>query len=65
MTCTLDSCVKLSLVLSASTRNSSGKNLAALADELSELCGILVVDKVNLINTENADFLSSAHHRLL
>ena len=57
----LDCCVELSLVLCASTGNSSGKDLAALADELAELCGILVVDEINLVCTENANFLSSAH----
>ncbi len=64
LSCALDSCVELSLMLCASSGNSSGKDLSTLADELSELCGILVVDKVNFINAENADFLSSAHHGL-
>jgi len=63
LSCTLDSCVELSLVLRASTGNSSGKDLSALTDELTKLCRILVVDEVYLICTENANLFSSAHHR--
>ena len=58
----LDRGVELSLVLCASTGNSSGKDLAALANELAELCGILIIDEIYLVCTENANFLSSAHH---
>jgi hypothetical protein len=45
---------------SAGAGNSSGKNLAALADELSQLSGILVVDISDLLLTENANLFSSA-----
>ena len=57
MACTLDSCVELSLVLCACAGNSSGKDLTALAYELSQLC-VLVVDIINLVCAENANFLS-------
>ena len=59
MTRTLDSCVELSLVLCACAGDSSGKDLTALADELSELC-VLVVDIVNLVCTEDANLFSLA-----
>jgi hypothetical protein len=52
-------------MLCAGAGNSSGKNLASLADELSELCRILVVDEINLVCAENADLLSSANNRTL
>ena len=48
-------------MLCAGAGNSSGKNLSALADELAKLCGILIVDELNLVCTENANLLSSAH----
>ena len=44
LTSTLDGCRELSLVHSACAADSSGKNLATFADELSELCGIFIVD---------------------
>jgi hypothetical protein len=49
-------------MLCAGTADSSGKDLAALADELAELSGILVVDICNLIGAENANLLSSANN---
>ena len=62
MASSLDSGVELSLMLCAGSRDSSGKDLAALADELAELCGILIIDEIYLVCTENANLLSSAHH---
>lgn len=62
LACTLDSCVKITLVNSTSSRNSSGENLSAFADELAELCGILIVYIRNLICTEDTNLLSSAYH---
>ena len=58
----LDSDLNLSLVLSASTGHTAGQDLAALADELAELVGILVVDKSDLVCAEDADLLSLAAH---
>jgi len=49
-------------MLCAGTADSSGKDLAALADELAKLCGILVIDELDLVRTENADLLLSTHH---
>jgi hypothetical protein len=43
----------------AGSGDSSGKNLAALADELAELCAVLIIDKCNLVCTENANLFSS------
>lgn len=60
LTSTLDSLCELSLVHSASTADSSGKDLCSFADVLSELSGIFVVNISCLFLTEHADFLSSA-----
>ena len=57
----LDSSGKLSLVKSASAGNTSGEDLSALGDELSELCDILVIDLVHFILAEDANLLSSVH----
>jgi hypothetical protein len=47
-------------MLSTCSGDSSGKNLAALGNELSELCGILIVDISNLVLTEYANLFSLA-----
>ena len=60
LACTLDSLCELSLVHSACTADSSGKDLCALGNVLSELSGIFVVDISRLFLAEHADFLSSA-----
>ena len=57
----LNSYCKLSLVKSASAGNTSGEDLSALGDELSELCDILVIDLVHFILAEDANLLSSVH----
>ena len=44
---------------SAVTGNTSGEDLSALGDELSELCDILVIDLVHFILAEDANLLSS------
>ncbi len=62
LTSSLDCCVELSLVYCTCSRNSSGKNFAALADELAKLCRILVIDKGNLISAEDTYFLSLCTH---
>jgi hypothetical protein len=56
----LNSGVELALMNCAGTGNSSGKNLTSLADELSQLCAILVINKSNFICAENANLSSSA-----
>ena len=55
----LDSYGELSLVKSAVTANTSGKDLCSLGNELSELCYILVINFVYLILAEDANLLSS------
>ena len=57
----LDSSSKLSLVKSASAGNTSGEDLSALGDELSELCDILVINLVGIVLAEDANLLSSVH----
>ena len=52
---------KLSLMKSAGAGNTSGEDLSALGDELSELCDILVIDLVHFILAEDANLLSSVH----
>ena len=44
---------------SAVAGNTSGEDLRSLGNELSELCGILVIDIVHLILAEDANLLSS------
>lgn len=60
LTGALDSERELTLMLCASTGDSAGKKLGALAYELAEACGILIVDVIDLICAENANFLSSS-----
>ena len=60
MTCSLDSISEFSLVFSASTGYTAGKNLRTFGNELSESCNVFVVDLFNFFSTENANFLSSA-----
>jgi len=59
LTSSLDCNGKLSLVKSAVAGNTSGEDLRSLGNELSELCGILVIDIVHLILAEDANLLSS------
>ena len=46
---------------SASAANTSGEDLGALGNELSELCYILVIDLVYFVLAEDANLLSSVH----
>ena len=56
----LDSGGQLTLMLSACTGDTAGKNLRTLGDELLQTNRILVVDVIDLVSAEQADFLSSA-----
>lgn len=56
----LDSSVELALMLSTSAGDAAGKNLSALADELSQLAGFLIVDIIDLICAEYANLFSLA-----
>ena len=62
VTSTLDGGVDLSLVESASTGHAAGQDLTALAEELAELVGILVINVGNLVCAEDADLFSLAAH---
>ena len=55
VSCSLDSYCKLSLMLCASTCDSSGKNLCTLGYKATKLCNILIIYEFNLIGTELAD----------
>ena len=61
LTSSLDRNGKLSLMKSAVARNTSGEDLCALGDELSELCNILVINIRSLVLAEDANLLSSVH----
>jgi hypothetical protein len=60
VTCSLDSISEFSLVLSAGTGYTAGKNLRTFGNELSESCNIFVIDVFNFFSAEYANFLSSA-----
>ncbi len=60
-TSTLDCGRKLALMLCTSTGHTSGKNLSTLGYKLSELCYILIVNIIDFICTESANFLLSMH----
>ena len=55
----LDGYLELSLVSCTSACNSSRENLCSLGDALSESYGILVIDVIDTVGAEHADFLSS------
>ena len=54
----LDRLSERSLVLGTGSGGSSGKNLASLCDELSQLGDILVINRIYFIDAELADFPS-------
>ena len=58
--CPLDGGRKFLLVLGARTGNAAGKNLSALADELSQLAGFLIIDIVDIVCAEYANLFSLA-----
>lgn len=60
MASALDCVLKVSLVLCACAGNSAGKDLSSFADELSELCSILIIDVFYLILAEDTNLLSLA-----
>ena len=56
---TLDSGGELSLVLSAGTGDSSGKDLSTFGDALLESYSVLVIDVIDAVSAEHADLFSS------
>jgi len=60
---TLDSNGQLTLMLCTCTGDTAGQDLRSLGNELLQTNGILVIDFIDLICTESADFLSSAVER--
>ena len=63
MTRTLDSDGELTLMLCAGAGDSSGEDLRTLGDILSQTGYVLVIDLVDVICAELADFLLSAYRR--
>jgi hypothetical protein len=61
LTRTLDSGGQLTLMLCAGAGNAAGKDLSTLGDELAKLSCVLVIDHFDLIGTELANLLLSAH----
>lgn len=57
MSCALNSGSKLSLMLSAGTGNTSGKDLGSLGETLSDPEGILIIDMLYLVSTESTNLL--------
>ena len=57
--CSLNSDSKLTLMISAGSGDSSGKDLGALAYALSKSAYVFVIDMVDLISAELADLLVS------
>ena len=60
LTCSLYSLGELTLMHGANTGSAARQDLAALGHEAAELCGVLVIDKGGLINTELAHFSALA-----
>lgn len=60
--CSLDSHSQFSLMLCANAGGSSGSNLAAFRDKLSELCYIFIIDAGCLFGTKCAKFSSDPSH---
>lgn len=61
LTCTLDSLLQLALMLCACAGGTTGKDLSAFAaDVLAKTAGFLVIDVIDLILAEGANFSSSA-----
>jgi len=60
LSCSLYSGVDVTLMLCASTGNSSGEDLASLGYEFAKTLYVLVIDIIDLLCTENANFLSLA-----
>ena len=52
MSCSLDSNCKLSLMESASSGNTSWKNLSSFGHALSELSEIFIIDLFNSVSTD-------------
>ena len=54
---TLNCCVELTLIVSLRTCQASRHNLAVFLDEVAKRVDIFVIDLVNMINCEAAEFL--------
>ncbi len=64
MTSTLDGNCKSSLMLSACSADSSGKDLSTLRDVLLKSVNILIIDNCTCFYTEAADFFLSSDDSL-
>ena len=59
ISCSLDSGGELSLMISAGTGYTAGKDLRSFGSEAAKLCSILVIYGLNLINTKSANLLAA------
>lgn len=59
MSCTLDGGGQLTLMPGAGAGNTAGNNLSAVGKISAQAEGILIIDILNLINAESANFLSA------
>lgn len=50
-----------SLMLGAGAGHTAGQDLGTLGNELSEFCGILIINEFHLVCAEDADLSSSVH----
>ena len=60
LACALNGDGQLSLMLCASAGNAAGQDLCALADMLSQACGILIIDMIDLLSAKLANLFSLA-----
>ena len=60
LSCSLDSCGKLSLVISAAACYSSGQDLCALCHKLLEFSYIFVIDELTSVSAELANLFAGA-----
>ena len=62
---TLNCCVELTLIVSLRTCQASRHNLAVFLDEVAKCVDIFVIDLVNMINCEAAEFFTLEKRVLL
>ncbi len=56
MTSTLNSDCQFTLMMCAGAGNAAGKNLRAFGNEATKLCYVFIIDDINFIDAEAADF---------
>lgn len=56
--CSLDRLSQLALMIGAGAGDTAGKDLRALGHALSELCGILIINRFCSVNAEHTDLFA-------